>query len=158
MDSPSASPSTPPRLHQVSSTASEKPSLSTPATATIPEAGLGNGGNDIEAAQLDDKSLLGHRSWAETAVLCFANLIPPLGVAWVHSHSTYTCRLIHAEIMPCSLSTRDCGKVTVAILLTCCFYLPGVLTYILIEGVHITKHRFQDSFTRSLAFLVEAQG
>ena len=37
---------------------------------------------DIEsAAVLDDSVLLGQRSWAESIVLSFANLIPPLGVA-----------------------------------------------------------------------------
>ena len=37
---------------------------------------------DIESATgLNDRVLLGQRSWAESIVLCFANLIPPLGVA-----------------------------------------------------------------------------
>lgn len=31
--------------------------------------------------ELDDKVLLGHRSCMESIVLCFANLIPPVGVA-----------------------------------------------------------------------------
>jgi len=35
---------------------------------------------DLEAAEYNDSVLLGHRSTAETIVLCFANLIPPLGV------------------------------------------------------------------------------
>jgi hypothetical protein len=36
---------------------------------------------DIETApELNDSILLGHRTTAETIVLCFANLIPPLGV------------------------------------------------------------------------------
>ena len=52
----------------------EKPieASSTPGTRT----------RDVEALHYsDDKVLLGHRSCAETLVLCIANLIPPLGVA-----------------------------------------------------------------------------
>lgn len=46
------------------------------------EKGDSRGARDVEAVeQLNDSVLLGHRTWPESVVLCFANLVPPLGVA-----------------------------------------------------------------------------
>lgn len=54
-----------------------------PLTAPVVVVDDDHASQDVEAAQkeLDDKVLLGKRSCMESIVLCFANLIPPLGVA-----------------------------------------------------------------------------
>ncbi|KAK9895176.1 hypothetical protein P389DRAFT_197243 [Cystobasidium minutum MCA 4210] len=101
MASPAPAPLPP--LHHVSSTTSEKvEGLEGGDIAN----NAGQSQDEEQGQEYSDRVLLDQRSWMETVVLCFANLIPPLGVA---------------------LSTRDCSKVTVALLLTCCFYIPGLI-------------------------------
>lgn len=65
-----------PTIAPTTPTMMEKPALDSP-TAQDTEAG--------QTLEYSDRVLLGQRSYAETIVLCFANLIPPLGVAWVLS-------------------------------------------------------------------------
>lgn len=61
----------------------EKAPLETP-SASAAAAAAAQPAQDVERGEgekYSDRVLLGHRSHAETIVLCFANLIPPLGVA-----------------------------------------------------------------------------
>lgn len=75
---PSSSPTPPtPAAPSTATLNMEKAPLESPSPSSAAAAP-----QDVEKAEeYSDRVLLGQRSYAETIVLCFANLIPPLGVA-----------------------------------------------------------------------------